>query len=205
MVFSFLINFKKYKEDLLSGSMTQKECIELQQFLSTHSDYNIVTNNTYSFNKNYALLFGVAYSRMHEDKLLQIYPKAFFYNVIPYKFSNWFKEIPPQEIFKDGKVLLADTYISEEEKNKFRENGYEMNLVFSNRIKAVYELSILNKEGLDNGERNNYNESIKEKIQSIYNNKNWLDLVKEKAKKKNISLDSMLYLDAKWMVDTYGK
>jgi hypothetical protein len=36
----------------------------------------------------------------------------------------------------------------------------------------------------------------------ILNSAEWLEHVKEKAKKRGISLDSMIYLDAKYMMET---
>jgi len=50
-----------------------------------------------------------------------------------------------------------------------------------------------------------YDIIIKEKMKQIYKDEKWLNTVKEKAKNRGISLDSMVYLDAKWMLDSYGK
>ena len=201
LAFTILANIKNYKDDFLSKSMTQNECIELQQFLDSHANYNIITNNAYSLNKNEALIFGLAFSRVHEEKLMQLYPNAYFYNVIPGKFTNWFREVPTEEIFKNGKALLVDNYLSEEEKTNFQNNGYTIKLLFSNRIKAVYELN----ESNIPPNKAIYEALIKDKIKLIYNDEKWLNAIKEKAQKKGISLDSMVYLDAKWMIDTYGK
>ncbi len=44
-------------------------------------------------------------------------------------------------------------------------------------------------------------ESVKAIIQNIKNDKKWYQLVKEKAKKRNIPLDSMLMLDAKYSLE----
>jgi len=201
LAFSILTNLKNYKDDFLSRSMTKNECLEVQLFINSHSNYNVITNNAFSLNKNYALLFGLAFSRVHEEKLMQLYPNVYFYNVIPGKFTNWYKEIPAEQIFKNGKALLVDNYLNDEEKANFQNKGYTMKLVFSNRIKAVYELTG------SNGQQNNanYETLIKNKIKLIYSDKKWLTIIKEKAQKKGISLDSMVYLDAKWMIDTYGK
>lgn len=49
-----------------------------------------------------------------------------------------------------------------------------------------------------------YNAAIKEKIQKIKIDKKWFDLIKEKARENNIPLDSMLYRDAKYMLDKFG-
>lgn len=201
LAFSILMNLSNYKNDFLSWSMTKKECVELQQFLDNHSDYNIITKNAYSINKNQALLFGLAFSKVHEGKLMELYPHTYFYNVIQGKFSHWYEEVPADQIFIDGVALLVDTYLSDEEKNDLRNKGYTTNLIFSNRTKAVYKLNIINdKENIINRDL-----LIKEKMKSIYNDKNWLNSIKGKAREKGITLDSMVYLDAKWMIDTYGK
>jgi len=123
------------------------------------------------------------------------------FNVIPGKFTNWYKEIPSEQIFKNGKALWVDNYLNDEEEANFQNKGYTMKLVFSNRIKAVYELT----ESNNSPNNANYEILLKDKIQSIYNDEKWLRTIKEKAQKKGISLDSMVYLDAKWMLDTYGK
>jgi|GEM_PF-3559139 len=201
LAFSILTNLKNYKDDFLSRSMTKNECFEVQQFIDSHSNYNIITNNAFSLNKNYALLFGLAFSRVHEEKLMQLYPNAYFYNVIPGKFTNWYKEIPSEQIFKNGKALLVDNYLNDEEKANFQNKGYLIKLLFSNRIKAVYEIN----GAINPQEKANYEVLIKDKMKSIYNDEKWLNVIKEKAQKKGISLDSMVYLDAKWMIDTYGK
>jgi len=78
LAFSILTNLKNYKDDFLSRSMTKNECIEVQQYIDSRPNYNVITNNTFSLNKNYALLFGLAFSRVHEEKLMQLYPNAYF-------------------------------------------------------------------------------------------------------------------------------
>ena len=42
---------------------------------------------------------------------------------------------------------------------------------------------------------------IEDNIKAIYDNPQWLEKTKEKAKKKNIPIDSMVRIDAIWMVD----
>jgi len=201
LTLSILVNLRNYSDDFSSWSMTRNECIEFQQFLDSHSNYNVITKNAYSLNKNQALLFGLAFSRVHEEKLMQLYPKAYFYNVIQGKFSNWYKEVSPEQIFIHGKALLVDTYLSDEELANFQHNGYTMKLIFSTRIKAVYELN----KSANLQDKANYEALIKDKIKSIFKDIKWLNVIKEKAIKKGITLDSMVYLDAKWMIDTYGK
>ncbi len=44
-------------------------------------------------------------------------------------------------------------------------------------------------------------EKVMAKIEEIKADKAWLKLIEEKAKQKNISIDSVLYSDAEWMVD----
>jgi hypothetical protein len=201
LAFSIFVNLSNYKNDFLSWSMTKKECVEVQQFLASHSDYNIVTKNAYSINKNQALLFGLAFSRVHEERLMELYPNTFFYNVIQGKFSHWYKQIPTDQIFINGKVLLVDTYLNDDEKSNFEKMGYTANLLFSNRIKAVYKLSELNPQQ----HQARREALILEKMKSIYSDEKWLNTIKVKAREKGIHLDSMVYLDAKWMIDTYGK
>jgi len=202
LVISIFANRKNYKDDFLSRSMTKNECIELQQFIDSNPNYVVITNNAFSFNKNYALLFGLAFSRVHEEKLMQLYPNVYFYNVIPGKYTNWYKEILPEQIFKNGKALLVDNYLNDEEKANFQNKGYTIKLLFSNRTKAVYELTWSSNNPQNN---TNYKALIEDKIKLIYNDEKWLNTIREKAQKKGISLDSMVYLDAKWMIDTYGK
>ncbi len=48
-------------------------------------------------------------------------------------------------------------------------------------------------------------ETLEEVIQRIKNDKNWAHLVKEKALKRNIPLDSMLKLDAKYVLENEDK
>jgi hypothetical protein len=50
-----------------------------------------------------------------------------------------------------------------------------------------------------------YNLIVKEKMKQIYNDEKWLKLVKEKSIQRGIPLDSMVKIDAKWMIDTYKK
>lgn len=141
LVGSVLVNLQDYKSDFLSRSNTQKECIELQQFLDNHAGCNVITNNAYSLNKNQALLFGLVYSGVHQEKLMQLYPKTYFYNVIPGEFSNWLTKVRYEQIFVNEKALMVDTYLNDSEKADFEKKGYTLKLLFSNRIKAVYELN----------------------------------------------------------------
>jgi seryl-tRNA synthetase len=46
-----------------------------------------------------------------------------------------------------------------------------------------------------------YDERVKEMIDGIKANKEWLAAIQKKADEKKISLDSMLLLDARWMID----
>lgn len=46
-----------------------------------------------------------------------------------------------------------------------------------------------------------YDERVKEMINAIKNNKEWLATIQKKANERKISLDSMLLLDARWSVD----
>jgi sialic acid synthase SpsE len=46
-----------------------------------------------------------------------------------------------------------------------------------------------------------YEERVKEMIEKIRNNKEWMATIKKKAEERKISLDSMLVLDARWSVD----
>jgi len=47
-----------------------------------------------------------------------------------------------------------------------------------------------------------YKQKIQNTMQNIQNDKEWFALIQQKAKDNNISIDSALYLDAKYMVDT---
>ncbi len=64
-------------------------------------------------------------------------------------------------------------------------------------IDRAYDELVLNKTNITE-KRNTY---IKQFEKSIRNTPDWLNQVKEKAKKKGVSLDSMIYLDAKWMAN----
>ncbi|HYQ56088.1 MAG TPA: hypothetical protein VEP89_01990 [Draconibacterium sp.] len=46
-----------------------------------------------------------------------------------------------------------------------------------------------------------YNQKIQEVIRRIKSDENWMKSVAEKAKEQNISVDSMLVLDAKWVIE----
>ncbi len=46
-----------------------------------------------------------------------------------------------------------------------------------------------------------YNDQIEEMKEYIRLDEKWMKSIKEKAKERNISVDSMLYIDAKWSVD----
>lgn len=46
-----------------------------------------------------------------------------------------------------------------------------------------------------------YETKIQDKIKDIQANEEWLNVIKDKAVRNNIPLDSMIYLDAKWVVD----
>ena len=201
LTFSIWVNWKNYMNEYAGRYKAQNESIELQQFLNGHNDYNVITNNAYSLNKNQALLFGLAYSRAHEERLMQLYPKAYFYNVIPGKFTNWYREVVPDQVFVNKKALLVDTYLNDIEKADLQNRGYTLKLLFSNRTKAVYELN----RAINAQQKLNYKAFIAAKMKAIYLDEKWLNSIKEKAIKNGISLDSMVYLDAKWMIDTYGK
>ncbi len=58
---------------------------------------------------------------------------------------------------------------------------------------------------LSNSVENNYDSyetmKIRQTIENIKSNPDWLNMIKEKAIKRNIPLDSMLYLDAKYLSD----
>lgn len=193
LIFSIAMNYSRYKDEFSSWSMTKNECIELDQFLNAHPGFNVITNNAYSLNKNQALLFGLAFSRVHAGKLMQLYPTVYFYNVIPGKFSNWYKEVPQEQIFNNGIALLVDNHLRDTEIGNLLNTGYKLKLLFSNRTKAVYELSKSNNPQ----DKSNRMALIKDKMKSIYYDKKWMDLIREKANKNGIPLDSKIYLDAK--------
>jgi hypothetical protein len=46
-----------------------------------------------------------------------------------------------------------------------------------------------------------YQHEIREAMDYMITDKEWMKLIEKKAKTKNISVDSMLYLDAKWAID----
>lgn len=48
---------------------------------------------------------------------------------------------------------------------------------------------------------NQKDEELKQMVQSIRNNKDWFNSIKKKAASRNISIDSMLVIDANWMLE----
>ncbi|MDY0279570.1 MAG: hypothetical protein RBR35_03280, partial [Salinivirgaceae bacterium] len=48
---------------------------------------------------------------------------------------------------------------------------------------------------------NQKEERIRQMIQVIRDDTNWFDIIKKKAKERNISIDSMLVIDANWMLE----
>lgn len=253
IVATIALNLQHYKNAYNGWAMTKNECNEVSDFVKKHSEYTIVTNNYNGLNKEFALLFGHAYSKVHKEKLMQLYPKAWFYNVFPGKFSFWDNEISTDSIFSKGKVLLIDTKLNEKEIKQLNDNGFDCNLLLSNRTKAIYELlkndkiqknkifydalikakinrikkdekwlALVKEKSLkqkvpldtmilldakwtvDNFNGDYYQELINEKIKTIKEDDKWLNSIKDKAKKNKIPIDSMIYIDAKWMIDTYG-
>lgn len=88
------------------------------------------------------------------------------------------------------------------------ESNFEPVLKFDNGCWLLKKKPISSQSGTANdsiSKKANYDALIKNEIQKILKDEKWLNLVKEKAVKNKIPLDSMLYLDAKWMIDTYGK
>ena len=53
----------------------------------------------------------------------------------------------------------------------------------------------------DSVSKKSYDERVKEMIEGIRNNPEWFAAVKKKAEERKISLDSMLLMDARWMID----
>ena len=195
------LNLKQYKNAYYGWAMTKSECNEVSDFVKKHSDYTIVTNNYNGLNKEFALLFGHAYSKVHKEKLMQLYPKAWFYNVYPGKFSLWDNEINSDSIFVNDKVLLIDTKLNEDEIKQLNDNGFDCKLLLSNRTKAIYELQ---KNDKIHKNKTFYDAMIKTKIKRIKEDEKWFALVKEKSIKQGIPIDSMIYLDAKWTVDNFN-
>ena len=64
--------------------------------------------------------------------------------------------------------------------------------------KKVYKYTIINATG---AKKQVLNDKITLTIESIKANEEWLQDVQEKAIKNGISLDSMLYLDAVWVIE----
>jgi hypothetical protein len=88
------------------------------------------------------------------------------------------------------------------------ESNFEPVLKFDNGCWLLKKKPLSAQSGMANDtikKKANYDALIKYEIQKILKDEKWLNLVKGKAVKNKIPLDSMLYLDAKWMIDTYGK
>lgn len=50
-----------------------------------------------------------------------------------------------------------------------------------------------------------YRNELQQHIAVIRNDKNWMKIIKKKAKESGISVDSMLVIDAKWIIENSGK
>ncbi len=198
--FVLFMNFNKYKEEINGWKMTKEECTQIYQFVLKHPKSKFVNLCSYSLNKEYALFFGDVYSKVHNDKLKQIYPNVLLLNEEG-KFLFWGDELNSEPILKSDTIFVIDSKISDNLNKKLSEKGYKLKLILTNRTKAIYELQ---KNDSIIKEMVFYDAMIKLKMKSIKEDEKWLTLVKEKAIKNKIPLDSMIYLDAKWTVDNYN-
>lgn len=198
LIINIALNFRFYKGPIIGWEMSKNEIEELNQFLKKQNDYVLVTYNAFSINKPQALLFGQVFSIVHLEKLKQIYPNTYYFNLLPNQFSNWLTPIDIHKISE--KIFMGDGVVSDNHFKVLKENDLGVTQVFKNRSKILYEL-IKYKTGFKNTEL--YNRIISKEMNRIKDNTQWYQLVKDKAVKNKMSIDSMLYLDAKWMIDEY--
>lgn len=136
-------NWYYYDDIAKSIQATRNEQDELEYFIQNKTKENslFVTLNAFSFSKMQGLLFGNCFSSSHKQKLKELYPEAYFFNVIPAKFSHWLEEIPFEELSSERPFYLIDVRADDGSIAYLKEAGYIVELVFENRTKAVYELT----------------------------------------------------------------
>jgi hypothetical protein len=136
-------NWNYYDDIAKSIQATRNEQGELEYFIQNKTKENalFVTLNAFSFSKMQGLMFGNCFSSSHKQKLKELYPEAYFFNVVPAKFSHWLDEVPFDNKSSERPVYLIDVRADDGSIAYLKEAGYEAELVFENRTKAVYELT----------------------------------------------------------------
>lgn len=129
-----------------------------------------------------------------------------------FNFYKYTGKTPWLDLKDYNKSLVPNTnaeyYYVLAEDYKALESKFEPVIKFDNGcwlLKKKPILSELQKIAYTIKEKANYDTLIKNKIELILKDEKWLNLIKGKAKTNKIPLDSMIYIDAKWMIDTYGK
>ena len=74
-----------------------------------------------------------------------------------------------------------------------------------NQDPKTIEIKVLTPEARPSIPSIRLNALIIETIRQIKEDKKWMALIRQKALKNKITVDSMLYIDAKWMIENKGK
>lgn len=90
-----------------------------------------------------SLRWGNVYARqMHEQRLMELFPQAFFYNAIDNKFEFWDSQISTDEIASrfNKHFLLVGGPLDDEGFNKMLSKGFKLNKLYGSRGQVVYEV-----------------------------------------------------------------
>jgi hypothetical protein len=102
-----------------------------------------------SFNEYSSLRWGNVYSRLYSsDKLLELFPKALFFNMQEKSFQLWETNIPAMELVKKygDKILLVGGPLTDYELKAVEDCGLKLKRLFDSRVQAVFEIDKENSE-----------------------------------------------------------
>lgn len=170
--------------------------------------------------KENGIVFGLSYCRHRDDylpQLMEVNPNIITYegNSEPVKLWRG-KIISIDSMIVTGKNIhiystpgRSSTALVQMVKDAAVRNNLQLmvDTIFSdpeakNEILQIKALNSNSKWKPENAIKKTRELKIEEYIQTIKNTPEWLEKVKKKAIQRNIPLDSMILLDAIWMVDT---
>ncbi len=190
-----LINHNKYKDCINGWKLSKQDLIEVDNFISKQKNSIFIYHNGYSINKMNSLLIGNVYSKIHNKLLKELYPDAWFFDVVTGKFSIWNGTKNISALLLTKKTYILDFEFSNKEIIKLNNLGISSKVVFKNRTKTIYQIYFDTK--VFDGDRQL---KYKRLTSSIKENPSWINNIKEISEKQNLPIDSLVNIGAFWLM-----
>jgi mannosyltransferase len=133
-------------------------------------------------------------------------------NIFPANDSTWFKKY---KLNAFDTIILAQTFAEYTDPNRttnlYLDQNFERGETYFNTYDGIKISFYLNSKPdsiqsqIKDNQKSEHQKKIDFYVNKIKEDINWLSAIEKKSKKKNLPLDSMILLDAIWMVDNEAK